>query len=435
MEEETIRSSQMTPMSYLKIFFRRKELFIFPAFAGLIIGICAGIVLPKKYTSSTVLLVEEGKTDNPLFDKLAVSSTVVQRMSTISESMLGWNSLVKLVKRLNMDTDIKSPQELEVRILGIRKNILIKMKGPNIIDLSYVGDTPELTQAVVKNITEIFIERNVEIQNEETSTAISFIEEQLKVYRGKIKSAEIARLKESLSTLLVDSTEQHPRVKQLREQIGALEEELKKEKLEYTESVGNLTATANPIIQDIKKSLDDIEGISGNHSNASSAGNSSLKNDYYKVLLVDKLDKVMSTDAGVNNQIYNMLLQRLETAKITQRLQTSKEGTRYTVLDPPRIPLSPTKPNKLLVGFMGFFMGAMVGFALVLGAEFLDKSFIDVEEATQFFGQPLLGAISKINTEMSIRKEHERQSWMYSLTMLVGLIIVIITTALTNLIK
>ncbi len=430
--EEIARGSQMTPMNYLKIFFRRKEMFIFPAFAGLIIGICSGIILPKKYMSSTVLLVEEGKSDNPLFEKLAVSTTVGQRMSSISESMLGWNSLVKLVKRLNMDKDVKSPQELEGLILGIRKNIVIKMKGPNIIDLSYVGDTPELTQAVVKNITEIFIERNVEIQNEETSTAITFIEEQLKVYRGKVKSAEIARLKDQLNALLVDSTEQHPRVKQLREQISALEEELKKEKLEYTEMSSALSSSNNPLIQDIKKALDDIEGTADKTADKTASGNGSAQDDFYKVLLVDKLDKVMATDAGVNNQIYNMLLQRLETAKITQRLQTSKEGTKYTVLDPPRIPLKPIKPNKVLVAFMGFFAGALLGFGLVFGAEFLDKSFIDVEEATQFFDQPLLGAISKINTEVSIRQDRERQSWMYSITLLIGIIIIIITTAIAN---
>lgn len=435
MEEELGRTSNMTPMGYLKIFFRRKEMFIFPAFIGLIIGICAGIILPKKYMSSTVLLVEEGKSDNPLFNSLAVSTTVGERMSTISESMLGWNSLVKLVKRLNMDREIKTPQELEAKILGIRKDIVIKMKGPNIIDLSYVGDSPDLTQAVVKNITEIFIERNVEIQNEETSAAITFIEEQLKVYRGKIKSAEIAKLKENLNALLVDSTEMHPRVKQLREQISALEEELKKEKLEYTDMNTSLSTTTNPIIQDIKKALDDIEGGSSRTVAAAGGSSDSMRNDYYKVLLADKLDKVMATDAGVNNQIYNMLLQRLETAKITQRLQTSKEGTKYTVLDPPRIPLKPIKPNKILVAFIGLLAGALIGLALVFGAEFLDKSFIDVEDATRFFGQPLLGAISRINTEASLRKEREQQSWLYSLTFAAGVIVVIVTTALTNFLK
>lgn len=428
----------MAFMNYLKIFFRRKELFILPVFIGLILGVCLCIILPKQYVSSTILLVEEGKSDNPLFDKLAVSTTVSQRMSTIKESMLGWNSLVKLVKRLKMDQGIKTPQELENLILRIRNRINIRMRGRNIIHLSYFGDAPEVTQAVVKNITDIFIERNVEIQNQETTDAIAFIEEQLKLYRGKIKSAEIAQLKDSLNFLLVDSTEAHPQVKQLREQIAAKQEELKKENLEYTENVTLDPTTTNPIIQEIQKALDSIDGSQGvglQTAEEDLIAEEGADKDLYKVLLINKLDNVMARDVDVNTKIYNMLLQRLETAKITQRLQSSKEGTKYTVLDPPRIPLRPTKPNKVLVILAGLFFGALIGSGLVVGVEFLDKSFIDVEEANQFFGVPLLGAISKINTEESIKRERERQGWFYGLTALTGVLVIILTTAIVNIIK
>jgi uncharacterized protein involved in exopolysaccharide biosynthesis len=424
--------NMMNLMGYLKIFFRRKELFIIPTFAGLIIGISLGIILPKKYVSSTILMVEEGKSDNPLFDNLAVSSTVLQRMTAIRESMLGWNSLVKLVKRLNLDKNVKTPQDLEGLVLGIRKNIIIKLRGNNIIDLSYIGANPEMTQAVVKNITEIFIERNLDIQNQETSDAIAFIEEQLKVYRGKIKSAEIAKLREQLNILLVDSTEEHPRVKQLREEITSKEEELKRENLQYTENIDLNTRTTNTIIQEIKSALDKIDG--GSQASVGASQEPSGK-DIYKVMLIDKLDTVMARDVDVNNQIYNTLLQRLETAKITQRLQSSKEGTKYTILDPPRIPLAPVQPNKLLVAFAGLLAGIIIGAALVITTEFLDKSFIDVEDAKQFLGVPLLGAISRINTEQSIRLEKEKSAWLYSLMVIAGVLAVMVSVAVSNIIR
>ena len=57
-------NENISPINYLKIFFRRKELFIIPIFIGLILGICACIVLPRKYMSSTIILVQEGKSDN-----------------------------------------------------------------------------------------------------------------------------------------------------------------------------------------------------------------------------------------------------------------------------------------------------------------------------------------------------------------------------------
>ncbi|MCA9401885.1 MAG: hypothetical protein KC713_09670 [Candidatus Omnitrophica bacterium] len=424
----------LKPLNYLKIFFRRKEMILIPAFIGLVIGICAGIVLPKKYESATTLLVEEGKTDNPLFSRLAVSTTVVQRMSNIKESMLGWNSLVKLVKRLNMDRDVKSSHELENLILKIREDITITLKGPNIISLSYLGEDPEQTQAVVQNITDIFIQRNKEIQDQETSDAIAFIEEQLKVYRGKIKSAEIAGLKDKLQTLLIDSTEEHPRVKQLRDQIDQKEAELKAENLEYTENATLESKVTNPIIKEIQAALNTIEG-SAEEPILDLNTDIAPQESYYKLLLADKLDKVMARDKGVNDSIYNELLQRLETAKITQRLQASKEGTKYTVLDPPRLPLRPVKPNKILVALGGLFVGVIFGACLVFLSEFLDKSFIDVEDASNFFGTPLLGAISKIHTEASIRKNREEHAWFYSLSVIAGIVVIILTSAIHNFLK
>ncbi len=420
-------TSEVNLMNYLKIFFRRKELILIPTIVGLVIGICAGIIMPKQYQSSTILLVEEGKSDNPLFNNLAVSTTVGQRLATIRESMLGWNSLVELVKRLKLDKDVNTPQEFENLILGIRKRISIKLKGRNIIYLSYIGDEPELTRDVVKNITEIFVERNVKIQNQETADAIAFIEQQLKLYRGKIKSSELAKLKDELKTLLMDSTEEHPMVKMLREKIAAKEAEIRKENLEVTEDVTIDPDTTNPIIEEIKKALENIEG-----QNSATKKDNEIGKEYYKVMLIDKLDKAMARDVNVNKQIYNMLLQRLEKAKITQRLQASKEGTKYTVLDPPRVPLKPIKPNKVVVAIGGLIAGLFLGICLVFATELLDRSFIDVEEAKQFLGVPLLGAISKINTPESIRAQKERIAWLYSLTIIFGIIAIILTKAISN---
>lgn len=423
----------MSPLNYLKIFFRRKELLIIPAIIGLALGISAGMVLPPEYESSTIILVEEGKTDNPLFDNLAVSTTVQQRMLAIKESMLGWNSLVELVRRLNLDRDVTSPKEFEDLVMGIKDRVNIQLRGQNIINLSFTAQDPQETQAVVKSITDIFIEKNVEIQNQETSSAILFIEEQLKLYRGKIKSAEIAQLREELQTLLYDATERHPDVKRIKEQITQKEEELRKENLEYHEDILKETNTNTTIIQGIQQALETLEKDTRAVVAPDAAGKPvDPKNAIYKVMLMEKMDEVRARDAGVNQGIYGMLLQRLETAKITQRLQSSKEGTRYTVLDPPRVPLEPVKPNKILLAIVGMIAGGALGTGCIFLFEFLDKSFLDVEEAKNFLGAPLLGAISKINTEAVIRQERERQAWMYTLTVVAGIVMVILTAAVMN---
>lgn len=407
--------------TYLKMFFRHKEIVIIAAILGLTVGVCAGLLMPKQYRSSTVILVEEGKTDNPLFDKLAVSTTIQQRLMNIRESMLGWFSLVELVKRLELDKAIQDKKEYEELILGIRKRIEISMKSANVLYMSYVGEDPTITQAIVQNITDIFIERNKTAQAEETADAIAFIEEQLKVYKGKIKSAEIAELQDKLDDLLVDSTERHPLVKQLRERIDRKKEELRAENLEFTESGQIDKETTKPLVSSIQEALDKI-----------GAGTKGDEEGLYKLMLIDKLGDVVARDAKVNEQIYNVLLERLETAKITQRLQASKEGTKYTIVDPPRVPLAPFKPNRLLVALAGLVLGLAAGVGIVFAIEFFDKSFIDVQDAKEFLGVPLLGAISKITTVDELRREAAAKRWLYLATILTCIIVVLAVMTAAN---
>ncbi|MCX5701749.1 MAG: Wzz/FepE/Etk N-terminal domain-containing protein, partial [Candidatus Omnitrophica bacterium] len=115
------------PMEYLKIFFRRKWLFIAPVFAGLVLGIVAAFVLPPNYESSTTILVEEERIINPLIENLAVSSTAAQRMENIREIILGWNSLVQLSEKLNLAKKVHTQLQFEELIKGLRESISVLM--------------------------------------------------------------------------------------------------------------------------------------------------------------------------------------------------------------------------------------------------------------------------------------------------------------------
>ncbi len=418
---------------YLKIFFRRKWTVIVPAFSGLVLGICLSIILPREYNSNTTILVEEGKTDNPLFDGVAVSSTMTQRAQVIRETILGWDSLVELIKRLKMDRNVKTSSDFEELVKVLRKDIGINLRNNNIISLSYSSSDPQQAQAVVQNVTDIFIGRNVSVQNRETADAIKFIEEQLHVYRGKIKSAEIAQIKDQLNELLVDSTELHPLVKSLREQINKKMDELKKQNLDYSEDAKLDENTMNPMVSQIKQALDTMNGAP--KAAATAAASSGDGKDIYKVMLIDKLDNVMARDVNVNEAIYNSLLQRLETAKITQRLQSSKEGTKYTILNPPRVPTHAVKPNIFLVIFLGLFLGLGAGIGMVFASELMDKSFLDVQEASSFLGTPLLGVISRINTQEAIEYSHQQNVWRLFWMASIGVLLIAFTIMIRALIR
>jgi len=399
-------SKYRNPIEYLKVFFRRKWYLITAASAGLVLGIVFALLLPPVYQSSTVILVEEERTINPLFQNLAVSTTAAQRMESIREIILGWNSLVELTKKLDLAKDLQSQAQFEELIMGLRKSINVQMRQPNIIMISYFGKEPHETQLITQTLTDILVEKNLQAQTKETDVAIKFIQEQLTVYKRKVKESEVAGLEDQLKTLLMDSTEQHPMVQELRQRINLAKKQLDSGEYKVEGSTKPLDNATRDVL---KKELDNIisrDNTASLSGSSAYAGESTenTNNAIYKLLLMDKVDSARAQDVGVNERIYNDLLQRLETAKITQRLEASKEGTRYTVIDPPRLPLTPSKPKKLMVIFLGLFFGAASGTGLVFGREFLDHSFLDIEDAKLNLELPVLGAISRLTTQEEIDK-------------------------------
>ncbi|RJP28751.1 MAG: hypothetical protein C4533_02890 [Candidatus Omnitrophota bacterium] len=400
------------PVEYLKVFFRRRWLFVTPVFIGLVLGIVASFMIRPTYESSTVILVEEEKIINPLIQGLAVSTSVAQRMRTIKEQILSWSSLVSLTNKLNLAKNVDSQAGFEGLIMNLRKNIVVTMRGPNLIKISYYNSNPQKTLAIAKTLTDVFIEENMRSQSKETDVAIDFIKDQLEVYKRKIKESEIGKLEDDLRSLLVDSTEAHPMVKELRQRIAIAKKEL--EAGDYKVSDKDLPI-ATPAYEALKQELDKMTGSDIATAVAPLAyspvqqTNQVSPDSVYKLLVMDKLDSALGRDMRVNENIYNMLLQKLETAKITKRLEASKEGTRYTIVDPPRLPLKPSKPNKLLVIFIGIFLGGFLGTGLVFGKEFLDQSFLDIDDAKNNLELPVLGAISRLTTQEEIEKEKLKQ--------------------------
>ncbi len=418
-------TNKQNPMDFLKIFFRRRWLIITPAFIGFVLGIVACFIMPRSYEASSLILVEEEKLINPMIQGLTSSTPMIERMQTIKETLLGWNSLVELTKKLNLARNIQSQVEFEKLILNLRRNINIQMRGINIIKIAYTGKQPEETRIITQTLGDILVDENMRKQTKEADVAINFLTEQLQIYKKKIKETEIANLEDQLKTLLIDSTEEHPLVKDLRQQIAKARKEMDSGEFK----VPNLATTSdNPAYQALKKELDKIESgdISANQPAASGANPDDTNSTIYKLMVIDKLDSALARDKNVNETIYNLLLQKLETAKITQRLEASKSGTRYTVIDPARLPLVPSKPNKPTVIFLGLLLGAAIGTGLVFGSEFMDQSFLDIEEAKSILELPVLGGISRITTQEEIDKEKYKKKKFITITLIVSVAMIIV---------
>ena len=87
-----------------------------------------------------------------------------------------------------------------------------------------------------------------------------------------------------------------------------------------------------------------------------------------------------------------------------------------------------------MVVFMGLFFGVIGGIAIVFAREFMDQSFLDIEDAKHNLPLPILGAISRITTPEEIAKEKQR-TITFAVSGLILAIVLITTTALISFLK
>jgi uncharacterized protein involved in exopolysaccharide biosynthesis len=379
---------------YLQIFLRRRWFFIIPFFTISIVTIIITFFLPKVYEAKAIILVEENKVINPLLKNMAVSTTVSERLNLLREEILSWPRLMQLVEELGLNKNKNNPLELEKLITNIRKRISVTMKEKDIIIISYQDKDPVTTQTIVNTITDILIRRNLASQSEESNTAIDFIKDQLNVYKKKLEASEealrqfketygvemplavqintaLAILEAELTGLLVDCTEEHPRVKELRNKIQSLKEK-RAEQIQKAAKDTNI----NP-----KEYIEIAESVPKQEQELAR----------------------LTRDAEVNEKLYAVLLERLETARISQRLEDSENKTKFKIVEPARLPLKPTKPNKVKFSFLGLLLAIMGGSGCIYLMEYIDSSFKGVNNLKSSFDIPVLGIVSKIITEKDIR--------------------------------
>jgi len=387
---------------YVDMMLRHKWLILVPTVLGLVVAIYVAFSLPKIYEAKTVILIESKQLLQPLVEGIAVSTSVKERLASLREEILSWPRLVQLVEQLGLDKDVTSPSAYESLIQGMKNKVSVRMKNDNVINISYQDPVPLHAQNVVRTISDILIERNVASQSEEADDAIEFIEIQLEEYRKKLEESEeqlrqfkeiytyslpiaarvnkhIIDLEMKLNMLLVENTDEHPAVIELRKQIVQLKGEREKELMKI-ESHG------------VDVDSEEFKAIT------------------YSVPRQQQELASLQRDTKVNAKLYEQLLSRLESAKISKTLDSAEEGTRFKVIEPARLPLKPIRPDKPRIIIIGLVLGIGLGCGTALLLEFSNATFRSVEDAKRVLTLPILGAISKIEVNPQLTRELRRRS-------------------------
>jgi len=118
--------------------------------------------------------------------------------------------------------------------------------------------------------------------------------------------------------------------------------------------------------------------------------------------------KSLNRDYGIVKKKHDELLVRREQAILSQQADQSSSEIKFRVIDPPRVPLEPTGPNRAIfasiVLVVGFIAGT--GFAFVMGL--VTPTFNSAFLLTQATGLQLLGTVS-LSPNEERTKERKKQ--------------------------
>lgn len=447
MTENEIAAPSFTMQDIIAMVIRRKGLFLAVWMAVFIAVAAASFFLPRTYEASSLVKVREKKIIDPLVKDIGVvAPDIRQELDTISSQITAWPKLEQIVVQLKMAENIAAPAQREDFIRQLKRRISVQMKTKDIISVVYQDRHPSMAQQVANTLTQNFIEENRRQQRLEAQSAIDFINQQLNIYRSKLDTSQQDFLSNKIDSdlrvatnrriLLLDrltslqkiipsqiTHEQNPMVAQLQTRLGQIETELARLMLD--------AKIGNPRVQELREEADGIrkqlnveidrttvkESISTYNPAYSQAENelkqvemdiddlrkrkenlrSGVSHDERKISEQELAN--LERNKQVDEDIYQMLLRQLESAYVSERLQDSEKGDRFTVIEFARLPLFPVKPKigKVIAG--GFGAGFALAFALIFLIETVMRSFQTASQVQKALGLQALGAISRIVLE------------------------------------
>lgn len=209
-------------------------------------------------------------------------------------------------------------------------------------------------------------------------------------------------LNNKLKQLMLKYTENYPEVIRVKNEIEELKKQLKENRDPGSEGTSSETVAINPVYQNLKETKaqvdSEIESLKARISELSRQ-QGEIKAILGRIPKEQEEWTKLQRDRNVHQQIYDQLLQKLENARVSKNIEFTEKGETFRVVDPAKVPLTPFKPNRVKMILLGIFLGIASGIGAVLGLEYFDHSFKDVETIEAILELPVLSTIPKIVTE------------------------------------
>ena len=197
MEETLEEQSSERPdiQHYLEVVRRRYAYFLIPLFLGWLLVWGASWVLPVRYKSSTLILVEQ-PTMPKNYVEPNVSDDLQNRLQSITQQILSRTRLLLIIDKLHLYSDTHRQLTADDKVVLMRKDIDIDLvhsaQGDQItaFRINYSAHNPHVAQQVTSELTNLFINENLKVRQQQSEDTTKFIGSQLENARVTLAEQE-----------------------------------------------------------------------------------------------------------------------------------------------------------------------------------------------------------------------------------------------------
>ncbi len=156
-----------------------------------IAGWAVVIKMPDNYQASARIYVDTQNILRPLMAGMTVSPNLQQQISIVSRTLLSRPNIERIIRMVDLDITLSGESEREQMATQLMDNItLAAAGGDNIFTISYSNKNPILAKDIVQSLLTIFVEEGLDGKREDSSSALRFIDQQIRAYEEKLIVAE-----------------------------------------------------------------------------------------------------------------------------------------------------------------------------------------------------------------------------------------------------
>jgi protein tyrosine kinase modulator len=504
---------------YLEVVHRRHIHFLIPLFLGWLVVWGASWILPVRYKSATLILVEQ-----PTMPKNYVVPNIVDdlqnRLQSITQQILSRTRLLLIIDKLNLYGGGRRQLTQDEKVELMRKDIGIDLVHDSHGDqitafrIYYSAHDPHVAQLVTSELTDLFINENLKVRQQQSEDTTRFIGSQLENARaslaeqeakvrefkgqheGELPSQEASNLQilsglqaqlQNEQDTLNTAKQQRVYLQTLIEQyraahttsraadgtptgLAAIDQELDRLKLK----LANLSSRYTDHYPEVENLKDEIakgekrrsllaaelktKGNSGKQfDDSTAAGDASnpLQNSPLlqlqgqlqanqaeianreqaiaglKVRVNSYQDRLNSAPAREQQLAdltrgydqtkanYDDLLKKQNESAMATSMEQMQQGERFSMIDPPSLPLKPDFPNRLKFCGMGLGVGLVLGLVLVVGLEFMDHRLHSEKEIKLLLPTAILSEIPEIVSPLDERNSKKRMVLGWAMAVLI----------------